>query len=79
MEEVVPSRAHRTLLSILLFYGKKAILLKWRSSGAPEVAFWKGLVNAMLPYYKATYLSRGCVGKFEKVWRAWYESDQTVG
>ena len=79
VEGVVPSRAHRTLLNILLFYGRKAILLKWRKPEAPELRFWKGLVNSMMPYYKATYLSRGCGKKFDKVWQAWYNSDLTVG
>ena len=79
VEDVLPSRAHRTLLNILLFYARKAILLRWRKPGAPTLGFWKGLVNSMLPYYKSTYLSRGCGGKFNKVWRAWYDSDLTLG
>lgn len=67
VEEVVPSCAHRTLLSILLFYGRKAILLQWRRPGAPALCFWKRFVNAMMPYYKATYLSRGCGKKFDSL------------
>lgn len=63
--------AHRTLLNILLFYGRKSILLKWRSSAPPSLSFWKALVNSMMPYYKATYVSRGCMKKFDKVWQAW--------
>lgn len=49
VDEVVPSMALRTLLNILFFYGRKAILLKWRSSVPPGIPFWKGLVNSMLP------------------------------
>lgn len=30
VEEVVPPKAHRTLLNILLFYARKAILLHWK-------------------------------------------------
>lgn len=60
VEEVVPSRAHITLLNILFFYGRKA--------GVPDLVFWKGLVHSMIPFYKATYLFRGCRKKFEKVW-----------
>lgn len=32
VEEVVPSCAHRTLLNIGLFYGRKAILLNWKKN-----------------------------------------------
>lgn len=79
VDEVMPSRAMRTMLSILLFYGRKAILLHWRKPGAPTVEFWKGLVNAMLPHYKYTYEARGCIKKFDKVWHTWYNSSNTVG
>lgn len=60
VDEVVPSKAHRTLLDILLFYARKAILLHWKKAVAPTLSFWKGLVNSMMPFYKATYVSRGC-------------------
>lgn len=79
VEEVVPSRAHRTLLTILLFYGRKAILLRWCRPGAPDLRLWKGLVNVMMPYYKAMYLSRDCGKKFDRVWQSWYNSELTVG
>lgn len=79
VDEVVPSRALRTMLNILLFYERKAILLHWKKPGAPRVAFWKGLVNAMLPYYKSTYEAGGCMKKFYKVWHTWYKSSNTVG
>lgn len=79
VEEVVPRRAQRTLITILLFYGKKAILLRWKNTKAPDINFWKGLVNAMIPYYKYTYEARGCTKNFDKVWKVWYESNTTVG
>lgn len=79
VEEVVPSLAHRTLLNIGLFYARKAILLRWKSSAAPTISFWKGLVNSAIPLYKATYRARGCPKKFTKVWQAWLDSSETVG
>lgn len=42
VEEVVPSWAHRTLLNILLFYGRKAILLQWKKPGAPDIQYNSG-------------------------------------
>lgn len=79
VEEVVPSLAHRTLLNIGLFYGKKAILLKWKKSAAPTLSFWKALVNLVIPLYKATYRIRGCPKKFTKVWQPWLDTNTTVG
>lgn len=79
VEEVMPSLAHRTLLNIGLFYGKKAILLKWKNTAAPTLSFWKGLVNSVIPLYKATYRLRGCPKKFSKVWQPWLDSTVTVG
>lgn len=79
VDEVVPSRALRTLLNILLFYGRKAMLLNWKKLGAPDVAFWKGLVNSMMPHYRATYEARGCKKKLDTVWQAWYKSSDTAG
>lgn len=79
VDDIVPTRAMRTLLNILMFYGRKAILLAWKKPEAPTISVWKGLVNSMLPFYKATYESRGCVKKFDRVWQAWYKSNTTVG
>lgn len=42
VKEVVPSPAHRTLLNILLFYGRKAILLYWRKPEAPTSPLLEG-------------------------------------
>lgn len=78
VEEVVPSRAHRTLLNIVLFYGRKAILLNWKKTVAPTLSYWKKL-NSVIHLYKATVRSRGCEKKFNKVWQAWLDSTATVG
>lgn len=48
VDNVVPSCALRTLLNILLFYGRKAILLNWKKPRAPSVASWKGMVNSRI-------------------------------
>lgn len=68
------------VLSLTLFYAHKAILLCWKKCEVPFLAYWKGIVNKVLPFYKATYLSRGCPQKFEKVWQCWLlsVSDDTV-
>lgn len=78
VEEVAPLRAQRTLLSLTLFYARKAILLCWKKPEAPSLAYWKGIVNKVLPLYKGTYLSRGCPQKFEKVWQCWLSLEDTV-
>lgn len=79
VDDLVPTRAMRTLLNILLFYRRKAILLAWKKPEAPTISSWKGLVNSMLPFYKATYETRGCIKKFDRVWQAWFKSNTTVG
>lgn len=70
-------RAIRTLLGLLLDYARKSIVLRWKASYAPSINFWKRLVNAALPLYKATYLSRGCEKKFHKIWDIWTEARST--
>lgn len=79
VDEVVPARAMRTMLNVLLFYSRKAILPAWKKPEAPNISSWKGIVNSMLPYYKATYEARGCMKKFDKVWHMWFNSSTTVG
>ena len=74
VDGLAPARAVRTLVSLLLFYARKALLLHWKSPLAPTILFWKGLVNKVTPLYKATYLSRGCPRKFNKVWKTWIDS-----
>lgn len=49
VDAMVPSNAHRTLLNVLLFYARKAILLHWKKLTPPTVSFWKGLVNSIDP------------------------------
>lgn len=66
--------ALRTLLGLLLYYARKAILLKWKSPSAPTLDYWKHLVNTAIPLYKYTYESRVCPRKFSKVWDIWYDS-----
>lgn len=48
----------RVMRTILLFYARKSIVLKWKSDRAPTLSFWKQLVNSVVPLYKATYLSQ---------------------
>lgn len=71
VEPLATTRAIRTLLTLLLFYAKKLIILSWKSSVSPTLESWKTLVNKAVPFYKTTYLSRGALNKFEKVWEGW--------
>ena len=64
-------RFTKTLLSMLLFYAKKVILFKWNSRAPPTVGAWMDLINAALPLYKITYINRGCLLKYERVWGPW--------
>lgn len=49
VDSLAPRRDLRTLLGLLHFYARKAIVLKWKLN------FWKHLVNSALSLYKATY------------------------
>lgn len=79
VEELVPRRAQKTFLSITLFFAQKAIVLYWKKPEALSLAFWKGMVNKSLPFYKATYATRGCQCKFDKVWQGWLVDLSIVG
>lgn len=54
------ARTMRTLTGLLLFYARKAILLKCKFLTKPILDFWKTLVNSATPLYKCIYESRGC-------------------
>lgn len=70
-------QATRALIGLLLFYVRKALLLKWKQPELPSLNMWKSLVNSAVPLYKATYLARCCPVKFNKIWHIWLESDTT--
>lgn len=74
---LVGTLAHRTatktLIRLLLFYARKAILLTWKQSEAPSLNSWKSLINSAIPLIKMTYHSSGCNAKFNKVWKIWLE------
>lgn len=74
VEQMPILRTRKILISLLLYYARKAITMTWKQSSPPSVKFWKSLVNASLPLYKATYLSRGCPQKFDKVWSCWVDN-----
>lgn len=56
VESLVPTRAQRTLFSLLLFYARKALILYWKKPMTTLLSYWKGLLNKVIPFYKATYL-----------------------
>lgn len=60
---LVPTRAQGTLLSLLLFYARRVLILYWKKPMTPSLSYWKGLMNKVIPFYKATYLSKGCPKK----------------
>lgn len=64
-------RYTRLLISFLLFYAKKEILLKWAFPSARTVRAWETPVNTVLPMFKLTYTNRGCPQKFEQIWQPW--------
>lgn len=66
-------RYTKLLISFLLFYAKKEILLKWVFPLALTVRAWETSVNAVLPLYKLTYTNRGCPQKFERILQLWTE------
>lgn len=78
VEEEAPHRAQRTLLLLALFYEFKPILLGWKKPEAPSLSYCKGIINKVLPLYKATYLSRGFPQKFEKVWQCLFSATDTL-
>lgn len=70
-------RATRTLIGLLLFYARKALLIKWKQPEVPTLNSWKSLINSVVPLYKAAYLTRSCPAKFDKIWHVWLDSDIT--
>lgn len=79
IEGLANTLVHRILLSILLFYAWTVFILHWKNPEAPTLIAWKGLVNKVIPFYKATYLSWGCPRKFEKEWGSWISATDTNG
>lgn len=78
VDNLAPKRVTRTLLTILIYYARKMIVLSWKKPNPPSVSAWKGVVNRAAPLYKATYISRGMPQKFDKVWGSWMNSETTV-
>lgn len=69
-----PLRLSAPLLSLLLFYARKALILYWKKPMTPSLSYWKELVNKVTLFYKATYLNRGSPNKFDMVWKMWLEN-----
>lgn len=60
IETIVPTVAKRTLIGLLLFYACKNFAMHWKKHTVPSLAHWKRLINESLPFYKDTYVNRGC-------------------
>lgn len=78
IEQFIPTTAGRTLVGLLLFYARKAIALSWKKTTPPSLTLWKQLINNSLPLYKKTYINRGCLLKYEKVWSKWLTDPSTA-
>lgn len=59
VDDLAPTTAIRTLLTLLFFHARKHLVLSWTSTTPPSVESWKASVNKTVPFYKATYLNRG--------------------
>lgn len=76
VEGLAPTRAQHTLLGLLLFYTRKAFFTGEKK--VTSLTYWKGLINKVALFYKATFLSRGCRKKFEKVCQVWFDDTATA-
>lgn len=70
-DNVIPSVHKRLFVFYASFYARKAILLRWKQPDPPTVTQWRGIVDSVLPLYKATYINRKCPKKFSRIWGAW--------
>lgn len=78
LDTLAPKNVIRTLLTLLLYYACKVIILSWKKPLAPTLMAWKALINKALPLYEATYLSRDVQDKFKKVWGGWIDDNSTA-
>lgn len=70
-EDEQRTRCTKILISYLFYYAKREIILKWNSFLPPCIASWGKSINAALPMFGLTYISRNCPKKFERVWQPW--------
>lgn len=54
-----------------LFQARKLIALKWQSRKPPAVSKWINTINETELKEKLTYIKRGNLREFEKMWRVW--------
>lgn len=78
VDNILHTRADKTLAGLLLFYARKAITLQWKKQTPPTTSFWKQLINKNHPLYKDTYANRGCLAKYDKVWAKWLSDPKTA-
>lgn len=78
VEQLSVTVARRILINLLLFYARKVITMNWKKSSPHSIQCWRGLINASLPLYKATYANRGCPNKLNKVWACWLGDSSTT-
>lgn len=78
VDSLAPRKLIHSLLTLLVYCAGKLIILSWKKPTVPAVPGWKVLINKILPFYKAMYISRGGPNKFDKVWGAWVNNAITV-
>lgn len=71
VEQLIPTVAERTMISLLFIYTWKAITMTWKQAPPPTLSFGKQLMKSSLPLYEDTYINRGCPKKYDKVWLKW--------
>lgn len=66
-------RSHhlKLLISYLLYYAKKEILLKWTLAESPMMASLEAMLDALLRMFKLTYMNGECPWKYDKVRLPW--------
>lgn len=74
VSDLVTKNTHTKLfIFYAAYYARKAILLKWKTPDPPTLAQWRSMIDAVLPLYKLTYMTRKCPKKFDKIWGDWVE------
>lgn len=59
VKELAPKLATRILLSLLLFYARKAITLHWKESSPPSVKLWIKLLTQFYHYTRTHIVTEG--------------------
>lgn len=72
--------AKNILVSLLLFYARKAITMRWKQVSSPTLSFWMCLINSNLLSTKLPILmyTNRYPCKFQKIWSYWLDNASTA-